>query len=265
MAMTIISAVIIITLSILDSYTLHGEEITVPDLSGLPKEDLARVLGGKNLLFNIIDSAYLTDRDKGEVIGQNPPPMSRVKKGRTIYITVSAVTPPSVRLPLMVDKSVRQATYIIRNIGLKLGNLIYKPDQCVNCVLAIVINGHELRGDTLLAKGTEVGLILGGGLSEEKVLVPPLINLRRDEAIERLKSAYLNIGAEVYDETVLDLEDSLAARIYSQSPEYGIKSWLRMGSTVDVEYTTLANKIDSNIVILDSATIQSYVDKDDHD
>lgn len=244
------------TLRYLDYYTLHGEEITVPELIGMDKNDLKEYLTEKNLKFNIIDSSFVLDLPKGSVLGQNPTPLSKVKKNRTIYITINASNPPSVPLPLLTDKSLRQAKSIIENVGLKLGQLIYVPDQCVNCVLAQRINNRELRKDTLIPKGTVIDLVLGQGLSDEKILVPLLINLTREEAIEKLKSAFLNIGAEVYDDSVFDDEDSASARVYAQYPSYDIESWIQMGSSVDVEFTMNKNKIDTNIVILDTSNIE---------
>ena len=241
------------TLIYLDYYTLHGQEITVPDLYGMDKMDLKEFLDEKELNYKIIDSVYSVEEEKGIVIGQNPSADSKVKKDRTIYITVNAMNPPSVRLPVLVDKSLRQASSIIQNLGLVVGELIYQPDQCVNCVLAQKFGEIELLSDTSLPKGSKIDLVLGGGLSDEKVLVPLLINLSRDEAIAVLKKSFLNLGAELYDSSVYDDEDTTNSKIFAQHPPYGIESWLPMGSSVDVEYTMMENKIDTNIVILDSS------------
>lgn len=243
------------TLAYLDYFTLHGQEITVPDLIGLPKEDLKETLEEKTLQFIILDSVYVEGEDKGIVVAQNPKSLSKVKKNRTIYITINAQNPPSVKLPLVIDKSLRQATSVLENTGLVLGELIYVPDQCVNCVLGQMVNGFEQLSDTIVPKGTVVDLVLGGGLSDEKILVPLIINLGRDDAIAKLKASYLNIGAELYDGSIYDDEDSSNAKIFAQHPRYSSQSWVYMGSTIDVEYTMIGNKIDTNIVILDSSYI----------
>lgn len=255
LAIFVIAGILIGSLRYLDYYTLHGEEITVPELIGMDKKDLKEYLTEKNLKYNIIDSSFVLDVSVGSVLGQNPAPLSKVKKDRTIYITVNAANPPFVPLPLLTDKSLRQAKSIIENVGLKLGQLIYIPDQCVNCVLAQRINNRELQKDTSIPKGTVIDLILGQGLSDEKILVPLLINLTREEAIEKLKSSYLNIGAELYDDSVFDDEDSASARVFAQYPSYDIQSWIQMGSSVDVEFTMNNNKIDTNTVIIDTSKI----------
>lgn len=246
------------TLVYLGYYTMHGQEITVPDLIGVHKEKLSEILKEKNLRFIILDSVYVDGEDKGNVVGQHPGAQSKVKENRTIYVTVNAQNPPSVKLPLVIDKSLRQATSVLENIGLVLGELIYVPDQCVNCVLAQKVKGYNQLNDTVVPKGTVVDLVLGGGLSDEKILVPLIINLNRKEAIAKLKSSFLNIGAELYDGSVYDNEDSLNAKIFAQHPRYSAQSWVYMGSSVDVEYTMIESKIDTTIEILDSSLIVPF-------
>jgi len=243
------------TLEYLKSYTHHGEEITVPDLIGMSKDELKDFLSPKSLKFVILDSTYSQDQKKGIVLAQHPEAMSKVKINRTIYISINAMNPPSVKMPMVIDKSLRQASSVLKNIGLEIGELIYVPDQCVNCVLGQQISGVEILNDTIIQKGTIVDLVIGGGLSDEKILVPLLINLTRDEASEKLKTSFLNLGAELYDGSVFDDEDSVSARIFAQHPQYSAKSWVYMGSSVDVELTKLESKIDTNIPILDSSLI----------
>lgn len=246
------------TLAYLDYFTLHGQEITVPDLIGVHKDDLNEILETKTLQYIILDSVYVEGEDKGIVVGQNPQGQSKVKENRTIYITINAQNPPSIKLPLVIDKSLRQATSVLENAGLVLGELIYVPDQCVNCVLGQKVKGYDQINDTIVPKGTVVDLVLGGGLSDEKILVPLIINLSRGEAIAKLKSSFLNIGAELYDGSVYDDEDSANAKIFAQHPRYSAQSWVYMGSSVDVEYTMIDSKVDTTIEILDSSLIISF-------
>ncbi len=253
LAILVFGGIVYGTMRFLDSYTLHGEEITVPDLNGLDKRDLKDFLAEKNLRFKIIDSIYIGEEEKGLVVNQNPAAFSKVKKDRVIYITVNSMNPPSVRLPYVVDRSMRQAVSMIESSGLSLGELIYQPDQCVNCVLAQLVNGKEVRADTVVKKGIKVDLVLGSGLSDEKVLVPFLVGMKREEVLEILKKSYLNLGVEIYDGSVYDDEDSAAAMVWKQDPYYSAESWLPMGSPVDIEYTILENKIDTINVNFDSS------------
>lgn len=258
--LAILASMVIVfaTLKVLDWYTMHGEEITVPDLKGMSKTSLKPLLEDKDLHFKVMDSSFVTEEEKGIVLAQNPEPMSKVKKNRTIYITISSSSPPSVNLPLLADRSIRQAKAMIENSGLKLGELIFVPDLCMNCVLSQKIDGKRITSDTIVPKGSRIDLVLGGGLSDERVLVPFLLNLTRDEAIKRLKGSFLNVGAELYDGTVFDEVDSSSAKVFAQHPPYGEKSWVRMGSSVDIELTMLTSKIDSIKPNLDTSMFLKF-------
>ena len=52
--------------------------------------------------------------------------------------------------------------------------------------------------------GTIVDLVVGQGLSNEKVRIPNLIGLSRIEANIVLKSTSLNVGLEYFNEDVID-------------------------------------------------------------
>ncbi len=243
----------------LDKYTLHGETVEVPDLMGFIEIEVEEILEKRGLTYQIMDSLYRDNAPRGIVLEQHPEAGSAVKDGRIIYLTINKMKPENAFMPHLVDKSKRAAIETLKSAGLEVGLLSYRPDQCFDCVLLQQFDGDDIEPGTEVPKGTEIDLVLGGGLSEDKILVPLIINLTREEAMKDLWESYLNIGAEYYDETVLNAEDSLAARIYKQSPHYGIDSWLRMGSSVDVEYTLDSGKIDTTITLLDSTAIGEFM------
>ena len=237
------------TLEFLERYTLHGQRITVPDLSGLQIDEVESILSEKQLKYAIVDSVFEPQQPKGTVLEQDPEAEYLVKQNRTIYLTVNSFHPPRLKMPRLTDLSLRSLKITLENLGLKLGNTSYMPDQCTGCVLKQQINGKDVEAGQLINKGATVDVVLGMGLSDEKVLVPLLINLPRDSAVKVLQDAYLNLGAEIYDpESVFTLEDSMNARVYEQSPPYVKTSILALGSAVDIRLTLDSSKIDTNIV-----------------
>ena len=70
----------------IDSYTLHGETISVPTLEGLTTTEVESILTEKKLRFSILDSIYIAEADKGVELEQNPSPDDLVKENRIIYI-----------------------------------------------------------------------------------------------------------------------------------------------------------------------------------
>ncbi len=207
-------------------------------------DELDGFLEEKKLRYVVMDSIYDTKAEKGVVIDQDPKPNFKVKQNRTVYLIVNAMSPPKVKMPRLVDLSLRQAIAMLETYGLKVGALEYVPDLAKNAVLVQKINDKEIEPGTMIAKGTTVDLVLGDGLSDESVMVPLLIGMTTDEALAVFKESFLNHGALVYDSSVKDKSDSLIAKAWKQSPaitEEG--SLMNLGGYVDLWFTLLEDKI----------------------
>lgn len=90
---------------------------------------------------------------------------------------------------------------------------------------------------TIITKGAVIDLVLGMGLSSETTRVPDLVGLGLEEASAIISDYYLNLGAITYDENLEDAEDSAAAFIWRQYPDYDELKRLNMGMEVDVWLT----------------------------
>lgn len=228
----------------LKSYTRHGESITVPDLRGMTFEQVKTILGGKNLNWEIMDSVYDMHKPPLSIVDQNPKPLSKVKEGRTIYITINASKAPTTEIPDLVGRSsLKYAKMQLESYGLKIGELIYKPDPHLNAVIGIEINGKSVNAKTRVTRGTVIDLVLGDGLGSSKINVPYLIGLPFNEAEFKLRGYSLNIGALVVDEGVIDTP---AAIVYKQFPAYGNGNSIRMGEPVDL---WLAKELPAGITV----------------
>lgn len=225
----------------LGSMTNHGETIKVPDFTDIKIADLDQFVLDKNIRYLVIDSVYDTKSKPGVVIKQEPEPAAEVKEGRTIYLYVTSILPPSIQMPKLVDRSLRQAAAMITSYGLKLGRTKFIPDQCANCVLEQLVKGKKISPGATISKGTVIDLVVGKGLSDEEVAVPCLYGLTRRQALEKLTETSLSIGIIKYDEP----KDSAFAKVYRQSPSCSKETNINMGSTVDLFLTTNKNKIPS--------------------
>lgn len=215
----------------LESYTNHGNTVTIPDLRGMKRNEVNNFLKDKTLKFKIADSSiYTLNKPPGSVLEQDPAPGSKAKEGRTIYLTVTKIVPPKIKMPNLIDVSYRQATDILFSYGLMAGKIIYKPDLCKNCVLAYEINGLPLKSGTEIAKGTAIDLILGDGFGKTKVEVPQLYGLTFDEAMFVLRGSALNAGAVIFDDNV---RDSSQALVYKQNPIPGTEL-ISQGEAIDI-------------------------------
>ena len=223
----------------LGNYTSHGKTIKVPNFAGIKLAELDKFTSDKNLRYLVIDSIYDSKAAKGTVVKQEPEPSTEVKEGRVIYLYVTATMPPSVQMPKLIDRSLRQAVAMISTYECKLGKIDFVADQCANCVLEQLVKGKKLEPGTKIFKGTIINLVVGKGLSDEQVGVPCLYGLTRKEAFEKLAGASLSMGAVTFDVP----KDSLSAIVYRQSPSCGKKASINLGGNIDVFLSTDKNKI----------------------
>lgn len=228
-----------IVITSLGSYTSHGETIKVPDFSGIKVAELDKFTAEKKLRYLVIDSLFDAKAPKGTVIKQEPEPDAEVKVGRIVYLYVTSKLPPSIQMPKLIDRSLRQAITMVSTYGLKLGKIQFVPDQCANCVLDQLVKGKKIQPGENIPKGTIINLIVGKGLSDEEVGVPCLFGLTRKEAFEKLAEASLSIGAISFDEP----KDSLSAKVYKQSPSCGKTASINLGGSIDLFLTADKNKI----------------------
>ncbi len=222
----------------LNSSTSHNEVIKVPDFKNIKVGKLDDFISGKNLRYLVIDSIYDAKAAKGVVIKQEPEAGAEVKENRTIYLYITSVMPPSIEMPKLVDRSLRQALSMIETYGLKVGKIKFVPDQCANCVLEQLVKGKKIAPGQLVAKGTVIYLVVGKGLSDEEVGVPCLYGLSRKDAIAKLSENSLSVGVIFYDEP----KDSAISLVYRQTPSCG-KGTINMGATVDLFLTSNKSKV----------------------
>ena len=215
----IISAVAVFQIfKLIDDYTLHGKTISVPNLEGLTIKEVETTLNEKKLRFSILDSVFVEKGPKGVVLDQTPLYNSQVKENRTIYITVSKIIPPKVVMPNVIDLSQRIAIAKLKSYGLKINPIEWKPSEHVGIVLEHKINNKAVIPGELIDEGSSITLVVGSGKGDQRVMAPYLINMTKDEALNKLQESLLSSGIEVYDSSCKTAKDTANARIYKQNP-----------------------------------------------
>ena len=233
-----LSYLIIVSLTVfyLDSYTNHGEQIVVPNLIGKNVDNVKAELEELGLQYEILDSIYDPSKPEGTILDQDPDPtqfsMVYVKESRVISLRVSKKS-RLVEMPSLVDKSQRFAESILENRGLKF-KIQYKPTNEANgAVLDQLYKGVHVKDGTRIPIGSTIVLIVGKNDVGQPTDIPNLYGLTIFEAKERLASLGAFGFLPVCDEC-LTYEDSLVARIDSQSPEYIEGILIPAGSTITV-------------------------------
>jgi beta-lactam-binding protein with PASTA domain len=228
----------------LDTYTKHGEVIDVPEFVGMHSTETELAINQKgSLQTEVSDSLFVKGKAGGTILDQHPAAGNFVKEGRTIYLTVAAEQPVTIKMPKLVDRSLRQATSILETYGLVVGDKRYKPDMCVNCILEQNMDGKEIRVGERIRKGSVIDLVVGQGLSNELVEVPYLKEFTTEMANDLLQSKSLNLGSLLFDETVENADDSAKAIVYRQIPPFSQEPSVRMGASIDLFLTLDTNKV----------------------
>jgi eukaryotic-like serine/threonine-protein kinase len=231
--------IILVILAIsLRLYTHHGRSILVPNFSDIPVSDAKKIISSNHLRYEIFDSIFIAERARGVIIDQHPKPGFLVKKNRIIYFTINASSPGKMLMPDLVGLTLREARAKIVSSGLKIGNFSYRYDMAKNVVLEQKIKGTSkplLARDTVF-KGTEIDLVLGKGLSEDKTVVPNLMGLTVNQAKIKASDAFFAVGAVIYDIGLTE-SDTAVPHIFKQRPEHSNSIRCPLGTPIDLWVT----------------------------
>lgn len=226
----------------LPTYTNHGESITVPDLKGIAYQDLNEFLTDRNLRFEVTaDSAFSSEYPPLAVLQQNPNPGSKVKEHRKIYVTLNAKNPPKVKMPKLVDGSLKNAQMVLQSYGLLLGDITYKPDQFQNAVLGQKYKGKPIEEGSYVPKGSKIDLVVGNGLGAP-FPAPNVMGYKEDEAEFIIIGSGLKVGkvTTVKQDTLKDPK-----QVVRQFPGPGEN--IRTGNTIDI-WITPDKEVDKSIL-----------------
>ena len=142
----VVIAIALGTLQWLDNYTRHGEAVVVPNVKGLPMRQAENEIYKQSLKAVAIDSSYVKGMPPGAILEQNPAGGSKVKKGRTVYLTINMDSAPKVSVPdIMDNSSLRQA-----DAGDKV------PHEAL-LTLHVGNGNDELTNDSTLTDSTAIG------------------------------------------------------------------------------------------------------------
>lgn len=148
----------------LDFITNHGEEIEVPNIKKFTLEQAEEKLDEVDLDIVLLDTVdFNPEFPPYTIVEQDPFPKSLVKDGRKVYVKLNAGGFTQVAIPEFEGKTLRQITATLRALGLKEGNMEYKPDLAKDVVLGLSINGRTLKPGDKVQQNSKIDFILGDG------------------------------------------------------------------------------------------------------
>ena len=170
-AVMIVLAVVLVLVTFrwIKSYTLHGQYIAVPDVSGMYEEEAGQVLATAGLKYEVLDYKYDKMMVEGGVIEQKPKPGSYVKDGRKIYLTLNSGKVPMRAVPDVADNSsLRAAESKLKAAGFKLGRTVHINGD-LNWVYEIRYQGVEIEAGTEIPEGSVLTIVVGNGTPVERI------------------------------------------------------------------------------------------------
>lgn len=235
LAVVVVIALLIAGVIWMKHYTLHGQEVTIPRVTGMTEEEANIVLHANDMYLVIVDSTFSNKAPLGTIVEQTPPPFSHAKPDRPVYVVMNARTKRMIPLPELHDVSYRQAEATLKAIGLKVGDVLYEPSLYPDNVLDVRDGEKSLEEGTRLEEGSRVTLVIGRRQGNKMVNVPALLGMSLAQARSTLLTAGLTIGAYEYDEepTPETLESYI---VFRQTPVEGTP--MQEGSTVNIQLTT---------------------------
>ena len=133
---------------------------------------------------------------------------------------------------------------------MKWENSRYIPDLSIDVVIEQLYNGKEITEGDSLQKGSVIDLVLGKGLSNQRTPVPDLMGMNLEPARNKILVSSLNLGTYIYDNTIINREDTLNAFVYKQNPEFKEDASLQLGSAIYLWLTVDSAKlpVDSTLI-----------------
>lgn len=176
-------------------YTQQGQTRELPDITELTEQQADSIL-------NELGFRMIRDREQyddlypaGIVIAQNPLPFSKVKKGRRIYVTVSAGE-RFVEMPRLIGLGENNALFSIREMNLQVGQVFYEYN---NYYPNGVVSHQSISEKEEVVERTIVDITVSLGRLPTKFEVPDVVGKSLSLAKEMLSKAGLNLGRITYE------------------------------------------------------------------
>lgn len=170
LAIVVIGTILVlVTFKWIKSYTLHGQYITVPDVSGMYEEEAGQALAAVGLKYEVLDYKYDKMMVEGGVIEQKPKPGAFVKDGRKVYLTLNSGKEPMKTIPDLADNSsLRAAESRLQAAGFKLAPTVY-IDGDLDWVYEIRYQGEPIDAGTEIPEGSTLTIVVGNGTPVEVI------------------------------------------------------------------------------------------------
>lgn len=142
-------------------------EVLVPQLRGRSLRDARFALERDGLVLGDIEYAASNQNPENTIISQSIPPTSKVKRGTTIGVVVSAGKPDrSIEIPNLFGKSLSEAIKLLTRYGLKVGNITYQVN--IELLPNTIVDQYPQAGAAAdSGKAVDLFVVKAGTLQDE--------------------------------------------------------------------------------------------------
>lgn len=155
--------ILVAAMFFLDSWTHHGQVDVVPMVKGLNLSEAERILKEKGMEYELSDSIYDRSYPPGTVVEQAPRANSKVKPGRTVYLTIVAFSPRLITIPPFVNVSMREGRAMFEGLGFKQVKIVEVESEYKDLVLGAKISGVPVRAGQRVPQSSVITLEVGRG------------------------------------------------------------------------------------------------------
>ena len=226
-------------------------DISVPNFVGQTYEAVtANKEYAKSFKFIQGSTEWSDTYEEGVVTKQDPGADQLVKSGREITLTVS-LGKKTAEVPNVKNLDQAQASTLLRNKGFTVS---LKSEYSSTIESGLVIRTSP-EGSTTAAYGSNVVIYVSSGEQTEKVAVPSVVDLLKDEAITKLEDAKLTSEVDhEYSDTITEghvISQSIAANTYVNTGTK-VKIIISLGKEVTSEVLTV-----KKIALIESTKIKT--------
>ena len=224
-------AILAIVFFFIRIYARQGQEYELPDVVGMQIEEV-KADNPVELDYVVLDSIFRPGEAGGRILTQDPKGGTRVKKGRKVYITMTAYTAEDAVMPELAGLNVRQAVNELLSTGLEVGKLKFVEDPYKNNIVDQTCKGKAVYAGQQVERGSVIDLVVGLGDGKGSSVVPFVIGKPAEKARRDILCASLNVGKEHYK----GVKDKRTAVVYRQEPDYTGVSRYSFGTEVELWY-----------------------------
>ena len=210
-----------------------GKEVTVPDVKGMSYSEAKEVLEAKGLKIEKADEPIASQKiEKGKIVSQTPSKNSKVKKGRTVRVILSAGN-TELKVPDLKGLSYKEAKTLLSEMGLQIS----KGDEVdSDSVAEGLIASQYPSAKTKVDKGDIITVNISRG--KKDAVIPKLVGttFTSESDVSDILSKYgYKLGKVSYEESY-----ETPGTIIKQSPDAGTTAEKK--TTVDIVISKAKSK-----------------------